>query len=65
MTDLSREPERMRLGSSEVVAMDVTQSRWPRRVPRRERVSDMIVDGEERGKKNKVGGARPLVFKVF
>lgn len=42
MTDLSREPDRMRLGSSDVVAMEVTQSRWPLRVPRRTRVSDMV-----------------------
>jgi len=44
MTDLSREPDRMRLGSSDVVAMEVTQSRWPLRVPRRTRVSDMVDD---------------------
>ena len=31
------------LGSSGVVAMEVTQSPWPLSVPRRVRVSDMVM----------------------
>ena len=42
MTDLSREEERTRFGSSWVVAMDVTQSLWPVSVPRRVSVSVMV-----------------------
>merc|ERR1712216_673898 len=43
MTDLSRDDERSKLGSSGVVARLVTQSSWPLRVPRRVRFSAILI----------------------
>ena len=43
MTDLSRDEDNKRLGSSGVVARLVTQSLCPLRVPRRARVSEIVV----------------------
>ena len=43
MTDLSREEERIMLGSSVVVAILVTQSRCPSRVPRKVSVSLILL----------------------